>query len=56
VAINIKPSHKGKLHEDLGVPKGKKIPEKALELAEKSSDPAVRKRATFAENAKSWKK
>lgn len=52
--IKIKPSHKGLLHKDLGVASGKKIPEKKLEKAKNSSDAAVRKRATFAENAKHW--
>jgi hypothetical protein len=52
--IKIKPSHKGLLHKDLGVKSGEKIPEKKLEKAKNSSDPAVRKRATFAENAKHW--
>lgn len=52
----IKPSHVGKLHDDLGVPQGKKIGLKALAGAAKSKDPAVRKRAVFAENAKSWNK
>lgn len=52
--IHIKPSHKGLLHKDLGVKSGNKIPEKKLEKAEKSSNPAVRKRAVFAENAKHW--
>ena len=55
MAIKIKPENKGKLHKDLGVAKGKKIPEGKLKAAEKSSDPAVRKRAVFAENAKKWK-
>lgn len=53
--IKIKPSHKGLLHKDLGVKTDKSIPEKKLVKAKKSSDPAVRKRATFAENAKHWK-
>ena len=53
--IHIKKSHEGLLHKDLGVAKGKKIPAKKLAKAEKSSDPAVRKRAVFAENAKHWK-
>lgn len=50
--IHIKPSHKGKLHSDLRVPQGQKIPASALERANKSMSPAVRKRAVFAENAK----
>lgn len=54
MAINIKPSHKGLLHKDFGVKPGNKIPAKKLAAAKNSSDPAVRKRATFAENAKHW--
>ena len=52
--IKIKPSHKGLLHEELGVKKGNKIPLKKLAAAKRSSDPAERKRATFAENARKW--
>ena len=52
--IHIKKSHQGLLHKNLGVSKGKKIPAGKLEKAEHSSDPAVRKRAVFAENAKHW--
>ncbi len=53
--INIKPSHKGLLHKDLGVAKGKKIP--SSKLAIKSTDsPAVKKRKQFAINAKKWNK
>lgn len=52
--IRIKPSHKGLLHKDLGVKAGKPIPEKKLEKAEKSENPAVKKRAVFAANAKKW--
>lgn len=55
-SINIKPSHKGLLHKDLGVASGKPIPAAKLEKAAHSSDPAVRKRAVFAENAKKWGK
>ncbi len=46
----IKPSHKGLLHKNLGVPLGEKIPISRLEVAKNSKDPAVRKRATFAVN------
>lgn len=53
--IHIKPSHKGLLHEDLDVPQGQPIPAAKLAAAKNSSNPAIRKRATFAENAKSWK-
>lgn len=54
--IHIKKSHKGMLHEDLGIPQGKPIPTSALATALHSSDPAEKKRAVFAQNAKSWKK
>jgi hypothetical protein len=54
MAINIKPSHRGLLHKDLGVKKGKKIPLSELMEAKKSSNPAERKRATFAANARRW--
>lgn len=53
-AIDIKPSHKGKLHEALGVPEGKKIPQAKLEAAKHSKNPALRREANFAENAKGW--
>jgi hypothetical protein len=54
-SIHIKPSHKGLLHKDLSVAAGKPIPESKIQSAKNSSDPAVRKRATFAENAKHWR-
>jgi hypothetical protein len=54
--IQIKKSHKGELHKDLGVPAGHKIPAEKLAKAAKSKDPAVKKRAVFAENAKKWGK
>ena len=52
--IHIKPAHKGMLHADLGVKQGSKIPKSKLESAKHSSDPAERKRATFALNAAKW--
>ena len=52
--IHIKPSHAGLLHEDLGVPQGQKIPASKVAKATRSSNPAVRKRAVFAQNAKGW--
>lgn len=52
--IQIKPSHKGMLHEDLGVPQGQPIPAKKVAAAKNSSDPKVRRRAVFAANAKKW--
>lgn len=54
-SIKIKPENKGKLHKELGVPEGKKIPGAKLEKAKNSSNPAERKRAIFAENAKKFK-
>ena len=53
--IKIKPANKGKLHKQLGVKKGSKIP--ANKLAIKPGDsPAVRKEKTFALNARKWNK
>jgi len=51
-SINIKPANKGKLHAELGVPQGKKIPLSKLEAAEHSGNETLRKRAQFAENAR----
>jgi hypothetical protein len=53
-SIRIKPSHKGDLHRDLGVPRGTPLSDRLLAAAKKSPNPAERKRATFAENAKRW--
>lgn len=52
--MEINPSHKGLLHKDLGVKQGAPIPEKKLEKGLHSNDPAEKKRAVFAENAKHW--
>lgn len=54
--IKIKPSHKGLLHKNLGVAAGKKIPASKVEKATHSKDPAVKKRAVFAKNARKWGK
>jgi hypothetical protein len=56
MAIHIKASHKGKLHQDLGVKKGKKLTMAQINKAKNSSSAAERKRAQFAINAKGWKK
>lgn len=48
--------HKGALHKTLGVPEGKKIPEKKLKKAERSQNPTTRKRAQLAETLKGLKK
>lgn len=55
MAINIKPSHKGLLHKALGVASGKPIPLQKEEAAKHSSNPKVRKEATFAINARGFK-
>ena len=47
--------NKGSLHKALGVPEGKKIPEKKLEKAEHSKDSLMRKRASLAETLKGFK-
>lgn len=52
--IAIKPSHKGLLHKKLGVAAGEKIPAKKLSKALHSANPALRKEANFAKNAKGW--
>lgn len=48
--VRIKPSHKGLLHRDTGTPMGERIPARKLDAARQSPDPAVRKRAVFADN------
>jgi oligoendopeptidase F len=53
--IHIKAANKGKLHRDLGVAQGKKLTAAELSKAKHSSNPAERKRATFAQNARGWK-
>jgi hypothetical protein len=45
----------GALHEDLGVPKGKKIPQEKLDAAAKKPG-VVGKRARLAETLKGFKK
>lgn len=54
MSISIKPSHKGQLRKDLHIPEGKPISAAELMKALSSSSPAIRKRAQFAKNAKSW--
>ena len=48
--------HPGALHKELGVPAGKKIPERKLEKAEHSKDVKERKRAQLAETLKGFRK
>ncbi len=57
--ISIKPSHKGELHREMGVPAGHKISIAAL-MKKKSKDKssgntAGLKRDVFAINARGWK-
>lgn len=52
--IAIAKSKQGSLHTALGVPQGKPIPAAKLAAALKSPNPAIRKKAQFAANAKSW--
>ena len=54
--IHIKKSHEGLLRKGTKTKEGHKISEKSLSKAKHSKDPAVRKRAVFAENSKHWHK
>lgn len=51
---SIKIKHPGKLHRDLGIAEGQKIPERRITAALHSKNPALRKEANFARNAKKW--
>ena len=48
--------HPGALHKELGVAKGKPIPEKKLEKAEKSKNPKLARQARLAETLKGMSK
>jgi len=48
--------HPGKLHRELGVPEGEKIPAKKLAKAAKSKNPTVRKEVALAKTLKKFKK
>jgi hypothetical protein len=48
--------HKGKLHRELGVPEGKKIPAKKMAKAAKSKNPTIRKEVALAKTLKKMKK
>ena len=58
-SIHIKPSHKGMLHEAMGISKDKKIPGSKLKSvkvkAKKSGNVKLEREAVFAENAKNWR-
>lgn len=49
--IHIKPENKGKFTEYCGG----KVTEECIAKGKKSKDPKIRKRATFAANARKWK-
>ena len=53
--IHIKPSKRGTLRKALGVKKGKNIPVRKLK-AKKGDSLAMRKKKTFARNARKWNK
>ncbi len=46
--------HKGKLHRELGIPVGQKIPQKRLAKAENSSNPTVKRDAIRAKTMEGW--
>jgi oligoendopeptidase F len=54
--IRIKPRNKGKLRKAAKAKKGRKIPVKKLQQMKRSKSPKTRKRATFALNARKWRK
>lgn len=45
-------AHRGKLHRELGVPQGEKIPAKKLVKAEHSKNPTIRREANLAKTLK----
>lgn len=48
--------HPGKLHRELGVPQGEKIPAKKMSKGAKSKSPTVRKEVALAKTLKGLKK
>jgi len=48
--------HQGKLHRELGVPKGEKIPAKKMAKAAKSKSPTIRKEVSLAKTLKGLRK
>lgn len=54
--IRIKKSRRGRLRRTAGAKKGKKIPVSKLRSLKRSKNPKTRKRATFALNARKWRK
>lgn len=54
--IRIKKANLGKTRKATGTKKGQKVPVSKLRKMKRSKSPAVRKRATFALNARRWAK
>lgn len=54
--IRIKKSNRGKLRKSAKTKKGRKIPVSKLRKMKRSKNPKTRKRATFALNARKWRK
>jgi oligoendopeptidase F len=54
--IHIKKSNRGKLRKSAGTKKGQKIPVSKLRQMKRSKNPKTRRRATFALNARKWRK
>lgn len=54
--IHIKKANRGKLRKAAGTKKGKNIPVKKLQAMKRSKNPTTRKRATFALNARKFRK
>lgn len=52
--IHIKKSHEGRFHKDVGKKPGEKITSADIEKGLRSKNPAERKRANFARNARKW--
>lgn len=48
--------NKGKLHRELNVPEGEKIPAKKMEKAAKSKSPTIRKEVALAKTLKKVRK
>lgn len=56
IAKALPKSSKGKLHRELGVPEGEKIPAKKLAKAAKSSSPKIRKQVALAKTLSKLRK
>ena len=54
MAIHINPAHKGRFARDVGKKPGEKITSSDIEKGLHSKNPAERKRANFARNARKW--